>query len=131
MRRIIYISQSLVAMDPSALDAIVQASVTRNAAAGISGMLWSGASEFVQALEGDHDKVGETMRRIAADARHTGIEIICDCTVQSRMFGAWAMVRSNKGAECTASTAYLIGYAGGQRSPAAHRIVKLLLSNDE
>jgi len=130
MRRVIYISRSHVANDPEALDAIVEVSSVRNAAARVSGMLWSGPSEFVQALEGEYDGVAETMTRIAADTRHGEIEIVCDCIVQSRMFGAWAMVRSNTGAECTASTAYLIGYAGRQRSPAARRIVELLLSDD-
>jgi hypothetical protein len=94
-------------------------------------MLWSGPHEFVQALEGDYDQVGDTMNRIAADMRHGEIEIICDCTVQSRMFGAWAMIHSDAGAICTTSTAYLIGYAGLHRSSAARRIVELLLSADD
>ena len=131
MRRVIYISRSHVANDPDALHAIVEASSKRNAAADVSGMLWSGPHEFVQALEGDYDRVGDTMKRIAADTRHGEIETICDCTVQSRMFGAWSMVRYDAGASCTASTAYLIGYAGLQRSPAARRIAELLLSADD
>lgn len=131
MRRVIYISRSYVANDSDALHAIVEASSVRNAAAGISGMLWSGPPEFVQALEGDYDQVGDTMNRITADTRHGEIEIICDCTVQSRMFGAWAMVRSDAGPICTASTAYLIGYAGLRHSSAARRIVELLFSADD
>lgn len=130
MRRVIYISRSQVATDAAALDSIMEISRVRNAAAGVSGMLWAGPGEFVQALEGEDGGVAETMARIAADTRHCGIEIVCDLAVRSRMFGAWAMVRSDGGAECTAGTAYLIGYAGGRHSRAARRVVDLLLSGD-
>lgn len=131
MRRVIYISRSHVANDPDALERIVQVSSVRNAAAGVSGMLWSGPHEFVQALEGEHGPVGDTLKRIADDTRHGGIEVICDCPVRSRMFGAWAMVRSDAGTTCTASTAYLIGYAGLLRTAAARRIVELLLNAED
>ncbi|RYF10944.1 MAG: blue light sensor protein, partial [Oxalobacteraceae bacterium] len=41
LRRVVYISQSRVGDDRSALDAIVEVSSARNAADGITGMLWS------------------------------------------------------------------------------------------
>ena len=131
MRRVVYLSRSLVQADDAVLDAIVDVSVRRNAAVGIGGILWSGRGEFVQALEGGHDEVQATLQRIAADARHTDLEIICDCTVQSRMFGAWAMVRSDQRVECTMGTAYLFGYLAEQRSPAARRVVEVLLQHDD
>ena len=131
MRRLVYISRSLVGTEADALNAIVRVASARNAATKINGILWAGDGEFVQALEGDHDEVGRTLERIVADTRHTDIEIVCDCAVQSRMFGSWAMIRSDRRSECVVGAAYLIGYAGRQHSPAAQRMMNFLLDHEE
>ena len=117
--------------DPATLDAMVDESAARNAAVGISGILWSGKGAFVQALEGGSDAITQTMKRIERDERHTDIAVLCDCIVRSRMFGNWAMIRSNDEPDSTIGTPYLIGYAGRQRSPSGRRIVELLLADGD
>lgn len=128
VRRIIYISRSCIGGDQDALDAIVKAASKRNAARGITGLLWSNVGEFVQAFEGDDDAVGETMQRIRQDRRHADIEIVCDRLVQSRLFGTWAMALPDQGPASTASTAYLVGFGKSQGTPTARRIVDMLLA---
>lgn len=130
MRRIIYISRSCIGEDQDALDAIVHSASERNAACSITGMLWADAQQFVQALEGDDDAVGETMQRIRHDRRHADIEVVCDRAVQSRLFGTWAMAVPDQGPDAIASTAYLVGFGKNQGTPPARRIVDMLLTAD-
>jgi hypothetical protein len=130
VRRIIYISRSCIGEDQGALDAIVKAASARNAARGITGMLWSDEREFVQALEGDDDAVSETMQRIREDRRHADIEVVCDRVVRSRLFGTWAMAVPDQGPDAIASTAYLVGFGKNQGTPTARRIVDMLLAAD-
>jgi len=127
MRRVIYTSQSLLDGNLAELDAIVERACVLNNSAGITGMLWADEDRFVQALEGDHDAVANTILRIRADSRHTDLEIVCDRPVTQRMFGTWAMVRPNQGPEGTASTAFLVGFVAGQHSSPARKAYNALL----
>ncbi len=130
LRRLVYISQSRIGADRAALDAIVDKSTMRNAADGITGMLWSDDREFVQALEGGHDEVGGAMTRIQADPRHHAIEIVDDRSVQSRMFGTWSMVKADAEEQAIHSTAYLVGFLAQQGTPTGRRVVEVLLASE-
>jgi len=130
MRRLIYTSQSLLTGNLAELDAIVERACVLNNSAGITGMLWADGNRFVQALEGDHNAIADTMIRIRADSRHTDIEIVGDRPVTQRMFGTWAMVRPNQGPEGTASTAFLVGFVAGQNSSPARKAYNALLKAD-
>ena len=130
LRRVVYISQSRVGDDQSALNAIVEVSSARNAAEGITGMLWSDDQMFVQALEGGHEEVGGAMERIKGDPRHDTIEIVDDRSVQTRMFGTWSMVRADAEEEAIHSTAYLVGFIGQQGTPIADRVREVLLASE-
>jgi hypothetical protein len=84
MRRIIYVSRSLIVGNPREIDAIVAASIAWNNTAGVTGMLWFDGASFAQVVEGDPDHVGLTMERIRSDPRHTDIEVLLDRSVLSR-----------------------------------------------
>ena len=93
-------------------------------------MLWSDGLGFAQVLEGDESDVAETMTRIRSYPRHFDIGLICDCTVHSRMFGDWSMMLADTGSECTASEAFMIGYARKKRGDTAQQLIGLLLASD-
>jgi len=130
MRRLIYTSQSRLGSNPAELDRLVEQASVLNKAVDITGMLWADKDRFVQALEGAHDVVADTMQRIQADPRHRDLEILCDRPVVQRMFGRWAMVRSNQGPDGTASTAFLVGFVAGERSSSARKAYDMLLNAD-
>ena len=122
MRRLIYVSRSLIDANEAVLDEMVQGSSVRNAAVGITGMLWFDHTCFAQVLEGDHDCIDTTMKRIKADPRHTDLEVVFDREVKSRAFGTWGMIQPDDGLESMASTALLIGLSMMQRGHAARRL---------
>lgn len=130
MRRLIYTSKSRLGDNPAELNELVKRACALNEAAAITGMLWADEDRFVQVLEGNHEAVAATMKRISADPRHTDLEIVCDRVVGKRMFGTWAMIRSNDGPEGTESTAFLVGFVAGQHSSAARKAYNTLLKAD-
>nr|WP_184059913.1 BLUF domain-containing protein [Sphingomonas aerophila] len=130
VRRVVYISKSRVGSDPTELDAIVARSSALNNVAGVTGMLWSNDACFAQVLEGEHDAVDETMKRILADPRHFDVELVSDRTVTRRLFGEWAMIRSVGGSETMAGTAFLVGFAMGERTASAHQLYQILVASE-
>lgn len=109
------------------LSTIVDQVATHNAALGVTGMLWASQHEFVQALEGEHVAVEETMRRIRLDERHCDISVIYDRPVVSRVFGTWTMMRADESLSCIRRTAFIIGYARQEASEPARRAAAMLL----
>lgn len=128
MRRVVYISRSRISHNPDELDALVNRSSVLNLWAGITGMLWWDGADFVQVLEGPHEAVGQTMQRILLDVRHTNVEVVLDRAVAGRIFGEWAMKRSDTSAESIANTVFLVGLTKGERSPSAKRLYEVMLS---
>jgi hypothetical protein len=116
--------------DPGELSALVEHASARNASADVTGMLWFDEVNFVQVLEGEHAAVGETVERIRADRRHTAVDLICDRPVGHRMFGAWGMTVPDAGPEATASTAFLIGFARHENTPAARRVFEIVMASE-
>jgi hypothetical protein len=131
VRRVIYISRSRVGSDHAELDAIVARSTSLNEAAGITGMLWSNDACFAQVLEGEHDAVGETMDRIRADPRHFDIDIVSDRTILHRVFGEWGMIRAVGKPETMAGTAFLVGFAMGERTASARQLYEILVASED
>jgi hypothetical protein len=122
MRRLVYISRSLMDADPGLIDELVKFASGHNEAEGITGMLWSDSAFFAQALEGEHEAVEALMQRIRADPRHTDIEVVLDCAVSQRMFGTWAMARPDGGPEGTAITSFLVGLTLNEDTVAARQL---------
>jgi hypothetical protein len=126
MRRFIYISRSLIGMDAEVLASILATSVTLNERCGITGMLWWSADTFVQVLEGPSEAVNDTMGRIAADPRHTDIEIVEDREASSRIFGCWSMNKADDSEGGIAATSYLVGFCAGRRTDGAQKLADFL-----
>ena len=73
MRRLIYTSKSRLGDNPAELDELVKRACALNEAVAITRMLWADEDRFVQVLEGNHEAVAATMKRISADPRHTDL----------------------------------------------------------
>jgi hypothetical protein len=115
-RRVIYISRSLIGADPDGIAAIVSSSVRWNAKVDVTGMLWADGQSFAQVIEGDDDAVGQTMDRIRS--------------VRSRQFGSWSMRRAGADEASAQGTAFIIGFAMGQRTASAKRLYQIVLASD-
>jgi hypothetical protein len=128
IRRIIYVSRSLIGADPDGIADIVSSSIRWNTEVGVTGMLWADGSAFAQVIEGAPDKAGATMDRIRTDLRHTDIEVLLDREVLSREFGTWSMRCAGDDEASTHGTAFLIGFARGEHTRAAQRLYQVVLA---
>jgi hypothetical protein len=128
VRRLVYVSRSLIYADAAMLDALVQRSSERNMVVGITGMLWFDGHHFAQVLEGELDAVGATIERIAKDRRHTDCAIVVDREVKGRAFGNWGMVQPNDELESLQSTAFLVGLSMVERGQAAKRLYNIVVA---
>lgn len=130
MRRLIYISRSLIGSDPGQIASIVDQSIVRNQAAGLTGILWSDGSHFAQAIEGSSRTVEETMKRIRSDRRHVDVELVSDQAVAHRVFGSWSMIWSNGCLETLSETAFIVGFARTQQNASARRLYEIVVASE-
>lgn len=71
--------------------AILDVSQRRNAALGITGVLYSDGAYFVQLLEGPADAVEDVFASILADPRHEDIRVVERGPAERRWFANWHM----------------------------------------
>ena len=93
--RLMYASRAVAAVDQEVLVAILRKSKANNPALGITGVLCFSEGIFLQALEGGRSAVNQLYNRIAADARHTGVELVCYEEIGERRFAGWSMGQVN------------------------------------
>lgn len=129
LRRVIYISRSVIGADPKGIAAIVSSSIRWNAEVKVTGMLWADGNSFAQVLEGDLHEVDLTMDRIRADRRHTEIDVLLDRAVLSRQFGDWSMRQAGDDAASAHGTTFMIGFAMGERTSSAQRLYEIVMAS--
>lgn len=127
LRRLIYVSRSMIGADPGEMDAILSSSIRQNTELEVTGVLWAHADNFAQVIEGAPDDIGQTMDRIRADRRHSHLEVLLDRPVLSRQFGDWSMRLAADDASSAHATAFMIGFAMGQRTASAKRLYEIVL----
>ena len=91
MMQVLYVSGASRPMDEQDLDAILTISRFNNERDGITGMLLWADGAFIQVLEGEDDKVRETMRRISLDPRHRHVIPLVEQQAATRAFRDWSM----------------------------------------
>ena len=77
-------------LKPALMDIVTRA-ISRNRAAGISGLLVAHRGWFVQALEGCKPGVEALFEKIAADPRHHHALPVMAGPVETRLFEPWSM----------------------------------------
>ena len=91
-RRLIYTSAATASADRRRdhVD-ILRQSRANNGLNGVSGLLWTDGTVYLQLLEGAPEAVSDTFDRIAADPRHHDVRIVSDLIEPERAFGDWTM----------------------------------------
>ena len=95
--RLMYASRTAADCDQEALLAILRQCKDNNPALGVTGLLCycSSSGIFMQALEGGRAAVNQLYLKIAADKRHTDVELLNYEEVIERRFAGWAMGQVN------------------------------------
>jgi hypothetical protein len=91
MLSLIYVSSVGPQFREAELEPLAQAAATINVANAITGMLAYNGTHFMQLLEGEAARVEETLERIAADPRHSGLVVIRRDSRAARECPDWSM----------------------------------------
>lgn len=86
-----YVSRATRQLTPTELLELLEVSRTRNATAGISGLLVHRQGTFLQLFEGPEHPVADLLSRIRKDTRHTGVAILSSGIADRRLFHDWSM----------------------------------------
>jgi hypothetical protein len=73
------------------VNSILVSSTQNNPANGVTGVLVSTETHFLQVLEGEFESLNATLERISRDTRHDTVQLIRFTEVKEREFGDWAM----------------------------------------
>ena len=93
--RLMYASRAVEGVGQEQLLAILRQSKARNPDQGITGVLCFSEGIFLQVLEGGRTAVNRLYNRIAADPRHTQVELMSYAEIGERRFAGWSMGQVN------------------------------------
>jgi hypothetical protein len=93
--RLMYASRAVPSVDQDELVAILRKSKTNNPAHGVTGVLCFSQGIFLQVLEGGRSAVNQLYNRVAADPRHTDVELLIYEEIHERRFAGWSMGQVN------------------------------------
>jgi hypothetical protein len=91
--RLIYVSKAVDEQTDTLTDAILLKAHAWNARNDITGVLCEGQGVFLQALEGERNKVTGLYARIHADPRHKDLELLHCESISERRYRGWSMAR--------------------------------------
>ena len=86
-----YVSRASAPFDHAAVQSILQSSRRHNARTDVTGCLLFSGRCFAQVLEGEESIVRALTARIALDARHESIRVLCESTRPAREYADWSM----------------------------------------
>lgn len=89
--RLMYASRAAAAVNHDELLAILRKSKVNNPRHGVTGVLCYSGGIFLQVLEGGRSAVNHLYNCIAADVRHTQVELLSYEEIGERQFAGWAM----------------------------------------
>jgi Sensors of blue-light using FAD len=93
--RCLYASRMQKALTTTAQNAILDESRKNNTKAGITGILLSSGTIFVQLLEGGREEVSKIYNRIVVDPRHKDVVLLVYEEITERRFEGWSMGQVN------------------------------------
>jgi hypothetical protein len=112
IERIAYVSRARPGLTNADVYDLVRLSVNRNSRHGLTGGLLVLDGYFLQVLEGDAHRVDERYRAIAADPRHSALELRLRAPVRERLFAdEWMALRLPEQVPAALRSAF--GYAPG------------------
>lgn len=95
MHQICYMSRATT-FDEAVIRAIVEVAQARNQADEITGLLLSDGTRYLQAIEGEEERLRACYDRIRRDPRHHDIVTVSDQRIEQRQFGNWSMLRRHR-----------------------------------
>lgn len=101
MLQLVYISSPDTAQGPVDAPTILRTSRRNNRRDGITGLLFTDGTRFLQAIEGPTDAVNAAFARIKADPRHRAVVVLSERDIEAREFGDWEMAERVPGDEGT------------------------------
>jgi hypothetical protein len=93
--RLMYASRAVPAIDQEELVTILRQSKANNPGIGVTGVLCFSGGIFLQVIEGGRSAVNRLYNRIAADPRHTEVEVLLYEEIGERRFASWSMGQAN------------------------------------
>jgi hypothetical protein len=93
--RLMYASRATEAVNHEALSAILRKSTANNPGIGVTGVLCSSGSIFLQVLEGGRSQISALYNRITRDPRHRDVVLLSYEEISERSFAGWAMGQVN------------------------------------
>ena len=90
-RSIVYVSTATRGLNTEELEELLDVSRRYNQREGITGMLLYVEGNFMQAIEGAHDRIGDLYKRLERDPRHHNITKLVDEPIAQRQFAQWLM----------------------------------------
>ena len=93
--RLMYASRALPSVNQDELISILRKSKATNPGAGITGVLCFSQGIFLQVLDGGRSAVNKLYNRVAADPRHTDVELMIYEDIGERRFAGWSMGQVN------------------------------------
>lgn len=91
MRQLLYTSTAAGPPLADRIATILVSSRRNNERDGLTGLLWTDGTRFLQVLEGEPERVGDAFERIKRDERHRAVVVLHDREVGIRTFGRWSM----------------------------------------
>ena len=91
MLSLVYTSAASTPFSDNDLATLLMNSRANNKRLGLSGYLMHKQGRFVQVLEGPEETVQKRYALIAADPRHTDLNVLLRETLPERRFGSWTM----------------------------------------
>ena len=94
-RSIVYVSTATRGLNAEELEELLDVSRRHNQREGITGMLLYVEGNFMQAIEGAHDRIGDLYKRLELDPRHHNITKLVDdpSRTANSLNGQWPSVR--------------------------------------
>ncbi len=89
--RLIYSSQAELDLRLSDVKQILETARTNNDALDVCGMLFYNSKYFLQALEGEREKVQSLFEKIGEDFRHENVNVVSDEPIAETLFSDWTM----------------------------------------
>ena len=93
--RLMYASRATDTVNHEALSAILRKSMANNPSVGVTGVLCSSGSIFLQVLEGGRSQVSALYNKITRDPRHHEVVLLSYEEISERGFAGWAMGQVN------------------------------------
>lgn len=120
---LLYQSSAVVAPTRTEIDKLLSHARARNRALGITGMLLHENGRFVQWLEGPKKSMTKLWRSIRGDPRHGEIEVLCQGSTPSRMFGDFDMQLLQRHGSLAGALATSLTHGRPGKSPTSEQAV--------